>query len=163
MQTLWHPLGPEKAEAEPKTVRPSDYPDARKVILASDYDQFKRNVDLTDKDVFQLLAGDITEGHIRDRRDRIVYEMRIARLIDLLCLIPTHRLLDRYRRYGGGWDWGDWMYNEAANDLREMERDALKRVLDAREHIPRHPRGPGKIRRQKLAKAARSQGKNKNR
>lgn len=160
METSWHPLGPEKSP-EPPERRCAFFPEATKVVRKDDYSQFDRNADLTPEDVLGLLSGEISEHEIKARREKIVFETRVQRMFELLSTVPTHRLLDRYR--SRLWDRLRHSYYREEYDAQEIEGVALKRVLDTREHIPRHPRGPGKIRRQKLAKAARGQGKSKNR
>ncbi len=154
----WHPLGPE-TKPEPKPA-PSRYPDVAKVIGKDDYAQFARNVDITPDDFLGLLSGDISEYTIKARRNEIVFNQRVARFMKVLVDVPTHRLLDRYRsrlwnHYG--------RYDRETYDLQDIEGQALKNILDTREHIPRHSRGPGKLRRQTLARAARGQNKSKNR
>lgn len=153
----WHPLGPEKI-VPPRPAPICRYPAAENAFRKNDFDQFKGNIDLTPEDVLGLLSGEISEYHIQHRRERIVFEQRVARMLLILAPYPTHSLLARYRAYR--WDSS---YHRREADLHAVESTAIKRVLDSREHIPRHPRGPGKVRRQKLAEANRGQNKSKNR
>lgn len=158
MSVSWHPLGPEKPE--PKPSRYPRFDSIREAIapIEKEFEQFARNCDLTDEDVLGLLAGTITEKDIQRRRYDIVFEQRVQRVMIAYENFNTRHLLSRYQRYGGGWQ---DIYAEYAEEYRriEVEKEALKRTLDAREHVERDRK---KVRRD-LAKAARGQNKSKNR
>lgn len=127
--------------------------------LYSDPEYANRNSDLTTEDVRALLADEITPEDIERRRQMAYHDAHRAKLAKLmedeLSARSTRSLLLEYRSYK---PWSG--HFETFND--QLRCDAIKTVLDTREHVVTNKKLT-KEQRRLAAKRNRGQGKNRNR
>jgi hypothetical protein len=142
---------------------PENNDDDRSILeLLGDPDFANRNSDLTTEDVRALLAEEITPEDIYWRRRLAKAEKEradaanrhaeeVRKLMPKFANTPTRSLLFKFRS----------MRTFRYDDGYEVEVDAMRAVLNTREHVPTGP--DRKSARRAAAKASRGQGKSKNR